>query len=163
MVGDWHELADRFRFELAEVVGTILTSTTTSELPPPWRGDFDNERANSWIDDRDHESPTLLAVERHTAAPIGLLVLFESRSDPLGGSTEVRVGYVVAESAWGRGFASEIVGGLVAWGRSHPSIGSMSAGVGVGNDASARVLLKNGFRRVGVRDRERFYRVALDT
>jgi RimJ/RimL family protein N-acetyltransferase len=163
VVGDWHELADRFRLDLAEIVGRILTPTTTSQLSPAWQGNDDDERTSAWIDDRDQESPTLLAVERRTGEAVGLLILFESHSNAHVGPTDVRVGYVIAESAWGRGIASELVGALVAWGRSQRLIGSMSAGVSDGNDASARVLLKNGFRQVGVRNLERIYRTAFDT
>ena len=59
--------------------------------------------------------------------------------------------------------ASELVGGLVAWGRRQPSVRAMAAGVGVHNDASARVLLKSGFHRVDAHGDERNYRIALDT
>jgi RimJ/RimL family protein N-acetyltransferase len=162
VVADWHELADRFRLDLAEIVGHILTPTTTAELPPAWQGRYDDERAAAWIDERDQESPTLLAVERRTGAAVGLLILFDSRSGTHDEPTDVRVGYVIAEQAWGRGLASELVGALVAWGRSQPSIGSMSAGVSEGNDASARVLLKNGFHQVAVQNRKRMYRTPLD-
>ena len=161
VAGDWHELADRLGLDLAVVVERILTPTTTSELPPSWQGTYDKERVAAWIDDRDWESPTLLAVERRTVEAVGLVILFESDSDTHIGQSDVRAGYILAESAWGQGFASELVGALVAWGRSQPSIGSMSAGVDEGNHASTRVLLKNGFRQVGAPHRERVYRIAV--
>lgn len=162
VVGDWHELSVRFRLDLVDVVGDILTPTTTAELPLPWRGAYDGERAAAWIEERDDESATLLVVEHRAARAIGVVILFEAAAEHEAGPTEVRVGYVLAQSAWGRGMASELVGGLVAWGRRQPSIRSMAAGVGVDNDASARVLLKTGFRRVGVHGEEQTYRIALD-
>lgn len=161
VVGDWHEVADRYRFDLGESVGRILTPATTAELPPAWQGDYNKERTVAWIEDRDHESPTLLVVDHRNVEPIGVLILFESQSDVHAGLSDIRVGYVLAESAWGQGLASELIGALVVWGRSHPSIGSMSAGLSVSNHASARVLIKNGFRHVGSPHDERLYRITL--
>jgi RimJ/RimL family protein N-acetyltransferase len=162
VVGDWHEIADRLGLQLAEIVAGILTPTTTSELPPAWQGNYDDQRAAAWIEDRDDESPTLLVVDHRTVEPIGLLILFESDSEVDAGTTDVRVGYVIAEPAWGQGLASELVGALVAWGRERPSIGSMSAGVNASNHASVRVLHKTGFRQVGSEDGERLYGIATD-
>jgi ribosomal-protein-alanine N-acetyltransferase len=163
VVGEWHELSDRYQLDLLEVVGDILTPTTTAELPPHWQGAYPRERAAAWIEARDDVSPSLLVVEHRTARAIGMLILFETTAEHEAGQTEIRVGYVLAESAWGRGIASELVGGLAAWGRSRPSIASMAAGVADHHHASARVLVKNGFRQIGVRDGERTYRLALDT
>ena len=162
VVANWHQLANRFGLDLAGTVDHILTPTTTAELPPVWQGTYDHERARAWIDDRDRESPTLLALERRTAEAVGLLILFESRSISRDERADVRVGYVIAEPAWGQGFATEIIRALVTWGQSQPTIGSMSAGVTEGNHASERVLLKNGFRRVAAQHPERIYRRAFD-
>lgn len=162
VVANWHQLADRFGLDLADTVGHILTPTTTAQLPPVWQGAYDDERARAWIDDRDRESPTLLALEHGTGEAVGLLVLFESRSASHDERVDIRVGYVIAEPAWGQGFATEIVGELVTWGRLQPNIGSVSAGVTEDNPASERVLVKNGFRRSDVESAERIYRRALD-
>ncbi len=162
VVANWHQLANRFGLDLAETVGHILTPTTTAELPPVWQGAYGAERARAWIDNRDRESPTLLALERRTVEAVGLLILFESRSTNHDERADVRVGYIIAEPAWGQGFATEIIRALVAWGRSQSTIGSMSAGVTEGNHASERVLLKNGFRRVDAQHPDRVYRRAFD-
>ena len=73
----------------------------------------------------------------------------------------MRLGYVVAESVWGRGFATELVAGLVEWSRSEPSIRTISAGVAPTNEASIRVLDKNGFLLSAVSDSEHFYQVSV--
>ena len=56
------------------------------------------------------------------------------------------LGYLLSESVWGQGLASELVGGHVSAledsGQSYRLVG----GVGVENPASARVLVKSGFR-----------------
>ena len=55
------------------------------------------------------------------------------------------MGYVIAESAWGKGFATEVVAGLADWCRDNGTIRSLIGGVADRNGASARVLRKNGF------------------
>lgn len=159
-VGEWHDTAARFGLDLPEVVGRVMTAATTAELPPEWHGGFDAERAACWITERDAESPTLLVIERENGEAVGFLVLFEVEED--GGLIDLRLGYVLAEDAWGRGFASELVAGLVGWAATEPSVAALSGGVAVGNDASSRVLLKNGFEPAGRSGGEETYRRTFD-
>lgn len=143
--GEWHSVARAEGHDLADVVMAMLTDATTVSLPPPWRGTYSRERADGWIAERDDESVTLLATERQAGEPLGLVILFElaHAEDPL--ALEVRLGYLFAESAWGLGYASELVQGLVRWCQDQPTIRSISGGVALDNAASARVLTKNGF------------------
>jgi ribosomal-protein-alanine N-acetyltransferase len=155
--GDWHEFADRYRLDLVDVVRTFLTPATTTALPPDWQGDFDEERAGLWMSARDAESATLLVIELETRQPVGLLILSEAAGECE--QLDVRLGYVLAEAAWGRGLASELVGALVEWARSEPFIESISGGVAATNDASAHVLGKTGFQPTGVTGGEHTYRL----
>jgi RimJ/RimL family protein N-acetyltransferase len=145
--GEWHSMSERWGLDLVAAVRSVLTRATTAELPPDWRGEFDDARAAGWIEERDAESPTLLAIERATGGPVGLLILFESPTGGEPGRVDVRLGYVLAESAWGRGLGSELVGGLVGWARAEPDVASITGGVAPDNVASARVLIRNGFLR----------------
>ena len=163
VVDEWHSQAARFGLNLVEVVGDILTAATTTALAPEWRGDFDAERAESWIHARDIESPTLLAVELETGRIVGLLILFEVADETDSSGVDLRLGYVLAEPAWGKGFASELVRGLVAWSRSEPSISTITAGVAPTNEASARVLLKSGFELSAVSESEQLYQISLQS
>ena len=61
---------------------------------------------------------------------------------------DLRIGYLIAEQDWGKGLATELLAGLVAWARSQPSVHSVTGGVDPANLASARVLTKNGFDQV---------------
>ncbi|MDJ0976200.1 MAG: GNAT family N-acetyltransferase [Planctomycetota bacterium] len=133
------------RADLIAAVMSILTEATTSSLPAPWQGAYDEQRASAWIASRDAEGPTLLVVDRAAQQPVGLLILFEEGTPD---ARHVRLGYVLAEPAWGRGLATELVAGFVAWCRALPDIASITGGVEAGNAASARVLEKNGFRMV---------------
>ncbi len=61
----------------------------------------------------------------------------------------VEIGYVFARPAWGRGYATETVHALLEFlGRVCPD-GEVFGLVVPGNDASARVLERCGFRRTG--------------
>ena len=146
-VFEWHSRADLSRSEqdLARVVTAIMTEPVTRSLPPGWQGPYDLDRAEAWIAERDQEGPTLLVVERATGEAVGLVILFEFASDEPAG-VDVRLGYMLAESAWGRGLASELIAGFVEWCRSSGQIRSLAGGVASDNPASARVLEKNGFR-----------------
>ena len=156
-VDEWHRLSDRYGLDLGDVVTSVLTARTTAPLPPEWHGDFDHERAEAWINGRDAESPTLLVVETTTGDAVGLVILFESPGTHEGSRWDLRIGYVLAEATWGRGLATELVGGLVGWAEAEPTLGSISGGVAIENEASARVLRKNGFTPIEERNGERIF------
>ena len=80
---------------------------------------------------------------------MGLVILFEDSTAP-GPLVDVRLGYVLAKSAWGKGLASEMVGGLVRWCRASDMICSMTGGVASEDPASGKVLVNNGFERLSV-------------
>jgi RimJ/RimL family protein N-acetyltransferase len=128
---------------LRDVVMTILTPSTTQALPPNWQGDYDEDRAGEWIAQRDEEGATLLVVEQAANAPVGLMILFLDDEHEAG--PRLRIGYILGESAWGRGLASELLAGFVDWAERKGRVASLVAGVGPENIASQRVLEKNGF------------------
>jgi RimJ/RimL family protein N-acetyltransferase len=164
-VQEWRStVPDHGREEaLADTVAAILTERVTQGLPTAWRGKYTVERAASWIEERDREGTTLLAVDNETNRPIGLMILFEVPSERATDGVEVRIGYLLAETAWGRGFASELVSGFVEWCRNQASILSLAGGVERDNVASIRVLEKNGFHPVQDEDArgEQMYRLDL--
>jgi ribosomal-protein-alanine N-acetyltransferase len=149
-VGPWHVAADRSGVDLADAIMEILTFRTTVALPESWRGDYSVERAGAWISERDAESATLLLTEIGSRRPVGLVILAEA---PLGESAvDVRLGYVIAEGAWGRGLASEFLKGLSDWARSQPTVHTLTGGLDPANQASVRVLEKAGFTRISDQD-----------
>ncbi len=159
VVDGWHRLAERYGHDLVDVVGDVLTAETTRALPPEWQGDFDRSRTARWIEDRDAESPTLLVVEQGTGDVVGVMILFEAAD--LETRLDVRLGYVLAASSWGKGLASELVGGLIGWAETEPTIRSISAGLAPDNLASARVLRKHGFSPLGDATASPTYRLDL--
>ena len=139
---EWHRLVRDVRppTELPLIVRSILTPSVTASLPAAWQGRYTQQRAREWIAERDQEGKTLLVIERSSAAPIGLLVLFEDDSHSL------RIGYMISEAVWGNGYATELMRGFVDWCR-NARIRSVTAGVAPANLASQRVLLNCGFSR----------------
>ena len=138
LVNEWHSLhkSEWKQPELDNVVIDILTPSVTRALPQDWQGAYSVERAKRWIEERDKESTALIILELATRVPIGFVILT--------GDKDLRLGYLLKESAWGKGYASELVQGLVKWSKRH-FIRSITGGVEKGNIASARVLEKNGF------------------
>ena len=145
---DWHSasLPAEVVSNLPAIVAGVLTEKVTTALPAAWHGEFTSERAAEWIDERDLEGLTLLVLEKSTRVPVGLIILFETSFDD---GPEVRLGYLLAESSWGKGFATELVDGLVRWSHGQSGISSLAGGVARDNPASRRVLEKNGFTPSG--------------
>ena len=141
---EWHSPSwpSRYEDDLERIVAGILTEPVTRTLPVAWHGAFSEERARDWIAEGDREGAGLLVVEKATEKPVGLIILFEIPADD---GIEVRLGYVLAETSWNLGFATELVDGLVRWCRAQPTIRSLAGGVAPDNPASRRVLEKNGF------------------
>ena len=71
-----------------------------------------------------------------------------------------RVGYVLRDDVWGRGYATAALHQAVAVAFHDTTVRSLGAKVRLDNPASARVLAKAGFRIVG--QDERFRHFALD-
>lgn len=147
---DWHSFSsgDREPQDLTQVVLRMLTERVTRSLPTSWRGPYTEERARRWIEERDREATTLLVVDRLSKAPLGLSILLETDSEEVAGGIEVRFGYLLAESGWGKGYARELIGGFVDWCRQQADIVSIVGGVERDHIALQRVLEKNGFLRV---------------
>jgi len=161
-VSGWHRSALPHGLELSDAVSGLLTTATTGSLPSGWQGDYDLARATAWIRDRDAESPTLMVIDRATGAPVGLLILFDIPAEDGSDLVDVRLGYLLAESAWGRGLGTELVAGFVDWCRSERRIRSIAGGVEADNAPSARVLTKNGFTIAGpANDNEQIYELVL--
>lgn len=66
-----------------------------------------------------------------------------------GNSSEIEAGYVISESCSGRGYASELLCAMTDYVFSHFDCCALYGRVLRGNDASVRVLEKNGFIFIG--------------
>ena len=166
IVKEWHSLSSNewHEEELAEVVARMLTESVTRSLPPAWQGGYSLARARAWVEERDAEGTTLLAIDLETRRPAGLVILHLAATETVGAGADVRLGYLLAEESWGRGLASELVAGLVTWCRGQSALSSITGGVAPDNPASARVLEKVGFEPLaseGEATGEQLYRLTL--
>lgn len=125
--------------ELTRAIGHEAVVRMLSRVPWPYR----EEHARQWIEGaRDPYLPNLLITLPDQAGRIvGVCGLHEDEG-------QVELGYWIEPGAWGRGYATEALGGLLAIARlaGHKRIVSRHA---VDNPASARVLRKVGFRPTG--------------
>jgi RimJ/RimL family protein N-acetyltransferase len=146
VVREWLSFSrDEWTGESLEVaISEMLTPAVTRSLPPEWQGSYSGERARQWVEARDREGATLVVVERSRCTAIGLVILFHDGEEPDG--PRLRLGYLLAESAWGKGLASELIRGFVEWCQ-ETGVTSVVGGVERGNVASQRVLEKSGFVR----------------
>jgi RimJ/RimL family protein N-acetyltransferase len=96
---------------------------------------------------------------RVAAPPLGYWTLRDrSTGEPLGGAmlmmrregAPVEIGFLLAKPAWGRGLASEAVQAVVDHAFKVRGVRSIEAFTDQRNEASARVLLKAGFRDLGL-------------
>ena len=144
-VARWPSEGNEGSIDLPSVVARLLTPAVTAPLPDSWQGPYSRSRAATWIQERDAEGTTLLVEASSTGDPVGLVLLHDSDEAEEPG-TELRLGYLIAESCWGRGYATELVQGFMRWAGSS-GYRRIVAGVASHNTASRRVLEKSGFRR----------------
>ncbi len=158
--GPWIDEARQIGADLSSIVASLLTPATTAGLPPAWHGEFTVERARAWIEEREAHSTTLLVTDKPNHEPIGLVIL--TAVPPNGARADLRVGYVIKETWWGRGIATELVAGLVDRARRDPGIVSVTGGADPSNGASIRVLERSGFHVVDRDGGSMTYRVDVD-
>lgn len=88
------------------------------------------------------ELPYVLAVElKETGTLIGDTGINEVDGDP----SEVEIGYVISSEYTGKGYATEVVGGMTYFISNHFDIKTLYGRVIIGNTASVRVLQKNDY------------------
>ncbi len=125
--------------ELTRAIGQEPVVRMLATAPWPYR----EEHAEAWIEaSKDRRLPSLLVtLPTERGRIVGGCGLNEKKGI-------VEVGYWIAPQYWGRGYATEAVGGLLSLARlaGHRRILGRHA---VDNPASGRVLRKAGFRPTG--------------
>ena len=83
-------------------------------------------------------------------------LIFRRENDELVGAISARedqginLGYLIARSSWGHGFMSEALRAIVEWAFAQPDIFRVWAVCDCDNEASARLLERNGFHQEGI-------------
>lgn len=128
-----------------KALSSILTPNVLKHLPAPLQFDATTQTIDDWISARLAESDLLAIRTNDPSALIGLLILARFQEPPQ--PPQIHLGYLLGENAWGKGYATELVAGLVAWYRAQPRPAHLWGGVETANPASAKVLQKAGFQR----------------
>lgn len=147
-VQGWHQFQTESAEEntFAEIALEVLSDEATKFLPDGWQYIDTIEKAKDWFEDRLSESSCFLVEEKTRKKIIGFVFLYEIEAVP--SLIELRLGFLLAESTWGKGFGSELISGLVDWCKNDPAVKSLSGGVEPENFGSAKVLEKSGFKRI---------------
>ena len=132
------------RVALANKVINLLSPQVTEALPKGWQAIDIQEKALNWIKERDDESSVFLIELLSSEEIIGFLFLNEIFNIK-NKFSELKIGYLFSEKFWGKGFGSELIGGLVEWSKMDGNIKMISGGVEKNNIASFKILKKNGF------------------
>lgn len=127
------------RIALEQVLATILTPPVLQHLPAPLQLGTQDDAIAHWIIARASKADVMLVTPTGTDTPIGLMIYALNPE-----RCTAYIGYILAETAWGQGYATELVSGLIATLNEHPRL-RLSGGVSRDNPASARVLQKVGF------------------
>ena len=138
VVEDWtpHLGNEVRRSALEGALTDLLTPPVLRHLPEPLH--LTDDIAH-WIDARQAEADIHL-VQTKNGTLIGLLILAATGETP----PDIHIGYLFGEAHWSRGYATELLQGLVT----HlPRPVRLLAGVEPDNTASIRVLERVGFIR----------------
>ncbi|MHA4837562.1 GNAT family N-acetyltransferase [Sphingopyxis sp. MSC1_008] len=99
----------------------------------------------------------IAAEVRQVSSPVSWLIIEENEVVGLCSITRppkegvIDIGYGIAPSRHGRGIASRAIGDIVSWAMKQPALHAITAETSIANLPSERVLVRNGFRRVGER------------
>lgn len=127
---------------LEKGLGKLLTPAVLQHLPPSLQLSGADSQITDWVSLQAGAGDTYLVQDRHSGSLLGLLILAAFGEAPA--PVQLHIGYLLAEEAWGKGIATELVDGVVKRvpvGRNITVMG----GVGVDNPGSAKVLQKVGF------------------
>ena len=133
---------------LTDELTAILTGNVMRHLPDALQVGQKRDAIAQWISDRDAEAEVLTVRDHKSSTLLGLMILAEIPDNV--GSRSLHLGYLrmgQAETAWGQGYAMELVSGLVKHLTARKSVARVQGGVGTGNTASARVLEKVCFKK----------------
>ena len=129
--------------DFAKEIIKILTPNVTKALPDGWQNINNSSRANNWIKERNKESTFLIVQSITSNEVIGFIFLYPTylKKEHI----DLRFGYLLFESYWGKGLGTELVKGLVNKCQEMGNIKSISGGVEKENIGSIKVLEKCGF------------------
>jgi len=126
--------------DLIKSISLITTTKVMASLPSNWRNLSNRQTISQWINHREKEGQCLCIVNQTDQTLIGILFIYTDNN-----IKEMRLGYLIGEQYWQKGFASETIKGLCEYCKIHFQGYTLIGGVASSNSASIKVLQKNGF------------------
>lgn len=136
---------------LSQIV-SVLTPEVVENLPGYFHGINTPDAAAEWLEKVLAEGQVLSVRYQHCYDLAGFIFLYGSEAQA------VHIGYLLKQSEWGKGLASEMLDGLVQFAELKTNWKCLVAGVDSANVASVRLLEKLNFiRQTAADDNPVFY------
>ncbi|WP_315984052.1 GNAT family N-acetyltransferase [Aliamphritea spongicola] len=120
---------------------SLLSPEVVENLPGYFHGINTPESAAEWFEKVLAEGRVLSVSYKHGDDLTGFIFLYGTEAQT------VHIGYLLKQSEWGKGLASEMLDGLVRFAEQNTNWECLVAGVDPANVASARLLEKLNFIR----------------
>ncbi len=125
--------------EFLESVIEILTPSVVGSLPPYFQNVNSISSAREWLKQVISDGRLFVVKLVGESKSIGFIFLSTENSG------DTHIGYLLAESYWGKGYATEILKGLIDFIKSEDQVTRLIAGVATDNVASIKLLQKLDF------------------
>lgn len=134
----------------------LLTPKVVGSLPPYFRNINSLSDAQNWYKKIVSENRLFMVKHTGTNATIGFVFVFVEND------TDAHVGYLLGESYWSKGYATELLKGLIDFIIHENKIKRFIAGVDTNNTVSSKLLHKLGFvKSASENDETDFYEYQL--
>ncbi|KGJ87532.1 GNAT family N-acetyltransferase [Colwellia psychrerythraea] len=125
----------------------VLTPSVVENLPPYFQNVNSTPSAQEWLKQIMSEGRLFIVQLTGESKTLGFVFLStENRGD-------THIGYLLGESYWGQGYATELLKGLIDFIDSENEITRLIAGVATDNVASIKLLHKLGFMQSSSEDK----------
>ncbi|NVK37562.1 MAG: GNAT family N-acetyltransferase [Gammaproteobacteria bacterium] len=131
--------SDDWQDTLVSDLFSLLSPNVVQFLPPDLQDIHSAQDFHLWLKQMQTQARIFVIHAKQNDQPIGMIYL--SEHDSVG-----HLGYWLGEAFWGKGFAQELLQGLVVWAKQATQLKLLSGGVDHDNQASSHVLRKLGFQ-----------------
>ena len=125
--------------EFLASVMEILTPSVVGNLPPYFQNVNSIASAQEWLNHVVSDGRLFIVKPIGDSKAIGFVFLSTENC------ADTHIGYLLGESFWGKGYATEILKGLIDFIESEDQVTRLIAGVATDNVASIKLLQKLGF------------------
>lgn len=127
--------------EILSATVKLLTENVVENLPPNFHGVSTLTDAQHWFEKMVSDSRLFMVKHLEDNTIIGFVFL--STQD----KADAHIGYLLGQCYWGKGFATEILYGLINFLKQGTELKQLIAGVAASNLVSSNLLIKVGFEK----------------